>query len=340
MYLRYGTPGGVRTGTGFAGEGTQGLSANQIRQLIREEMMARGTMRVAPEMAGPGLSAAEIRALVREEVERERPRGADEDVDAELLERRIADRVAERLERRMNDLEDEDSERRLLLEEQRLRERDLLLRRDLDDEEDIDAGALEARLDALEERLENRIDEAAERVREQRAPVQRAAPEPERMREEEREEVMVREMEQADTVRTGPFYERYDWDVERIRPYIGAAFDPGQFVGGGRLNLGPVTPNSPFDLVPEVAFSFGDDDPILLALANLRYGFGTFTGLNLSPYVMGGLGIHTEDLLAASLAYGTGFDLDLGVPLRLFLEHQGINFFDRNRVLLGISFAR
>ena len=119
VYLRYGTPGGVTTGATRAG---------------------------ATLVAAPRLSAAEVRALVREEVRREGPEG--EDVDTELLERRIAERIADRLEGRFDSLQDDDP--------MRLR---TPLRSYDRDEQGLDAGAL-ARLNALEQRLLDRIDQA------------------------------------------------------------------------------------------------------------------------------------------------------------------------------------
>ena len=120
VYLRYGAPGGVRTGATPLG---------------------------AAPAAAPRLSAAEVRALVRDELRRESPEG--ENVDTELLERRIAERIAERLEGRFDALGDDEDLLRLRTP---LRSYDR-------DEEGLDAVAL-ARLDALEQRLMDRIDRA------------------------------------------------------------------------------------------------------------------------------------------------------------------------------------
>jgi hypothetical protein len=283
--------------------------------------------------AAPGaISPAEIRAIIRDEMERERARRgvapqpgqeAMGEAEMELLERRLADRIDEVITRRLGNQQP-----------QQPVQPGVVVVPDRGGQ--ADAAAIERRLNEMERRLSQQVDEA---VRRRTAELE---DEVERLRDEEREMVIVG----GDTVmaaerQPGIFQRFQQMDLRETHPYIGVSFDPTQFVIGGRLNLGPVTPNSPFNLVPELAFGIGEDDPTLLLAANLQYNFGAIGGgIPLSPYVSVGGGLFSKTFLAVNAAVGTSVNLrdaGFGEPLRGFVEFQGLNLFNRQRLLVGLS---
>ena len=99
-------------------------------------------------------------------------------------------------------------------------------------------------------------------------------------------------------------------------------------------------PNSRFELVPEISLGLGGDHTTLLAVANLRYDLLTLGAFR--PYVMGGAGVFTRTVLGVTTSVGASTDLHAGrgTPLYGFAELQGVNLFDRTRLLLGISSHR
>ncbi len=302
----------------------------EIREVVREQESGRTITIPVPARGeinlryGPGgIDAGEIRAIIRDEMERAGPRagmapGGVSEQELQLLEQRLSARINEIVAGRLGQTPPAQpgvvvvpGQPGVDLEQQRL---------------------LEERLQTIERRLSERIDAlVVQRVREEldrraaQAPVSMVTPE-------------------GDTVQAvaSSILDRFaQIDVRQTRPYIGVNIDdPTQLVIGGRVDLGPLTAGSPFDLVPEVAFGIGESDPTLLVAANLRYGLGSFGGgLDISPYLLGGVGLFSRTVLAVNAAVGASFDLrqGLGAPLRTFAEYQGINFFSSNRLLLGVS---
>ena len=140
--------------------------------------------------------------------------------------------------------------------------------------------------------------------------------------------------------------------LEGWRAYTGGNLDrPRQFVLGGRLDLGPLSPRSPaLSVLPELAVGVGDGGVSVLLAGNLQYDFSSFRvgGAPFQPYAYGGLGLlvftdptpgRAEREAVLDLGYGVNFPMPGrdGGP-RLFLEHQGIDFFDLNRLLIGVRF--
>ncbi|HEU4884245.1 MAG TPA: hypothetical protein VFT45_18465 [Longimicrobium sp.] len=136
------------------------------------------------------------------------------------------------------------------------------------------------------------------------------------------------------------------------RMYTGGNLDrPRQFLLGGRLDLGPLDPRNPqLRVVPELAIGGGQGGMSVLLAGNLQYDFIPFElrGAPLQPYAYGGLGLFVltdpnpgragrEAVL--NLGYGVNFPVPGrdGGP-RLFLEHQAIDLFDLNRLIIGIRF--
>ena len=95
--------------------------------------------------------------------------------------------------------------------------------------------------------------------------------------------------------------------------------------------------------MPEVAIEFGNGDRSLLALVNLQYApFGFGPANSIRPYLIGGLGLFSETLVAANTGIGVSYDVQRGrgVPFLVFGEYQGLNLFQYERLLFGFSLTR
>lgn len=146
-------------------------------------------------------------------------------------------------------------------------------------------------------------------------------------------------------------------EEHRVHPrsfsaYTGMNVNRGtQFVLGGRLDLGPINPTLPrLAIVPEFAIGLGNGTTTLVG-ANAQYRFdpvvvggfgdvGFYGQLGVGAYV-GTLDGDRQLRLMLNPGYGVEFTLDdqftrtVGTS-RLFVEHQGLQFFKRNRFLVGL----
>lgn len=207
----------------------------------------------------------------------------------------------------------------------------------------IDVQTFEQRMDALEERLAVQFQTMLnDRLRSLESAVAdlRTAPARQPLTQRESPGEVEPQRPQAPT-----FWSRLsDVGTDNIHPFVGADITDGtQLVISGRADLGPLRPGSAFDLVPEVALTFGDGERTLLALANLQYApFSVGPGGAIRPYVVGGLGLFSETLVAANTGIGASYDTrrGRGVPFRVFGEYQGLNLFEYTRVLFGFSLTR
>ncbi len=131
--------------------------------------------------------------------------------------------------------------------------------------------------------------------------------------------------------------------LREVSPYV-AGFD--QFVVGVQMDAGPVFGIDQLRLVPDFALGFGSDVSLSLAVG-AQYNFPLFRVNEKSafrPHLRAGLGflaasgnIDSEfgvNVAYGATYYGTKADGTLRHP-RLFVEHQGINFFKANRFLIG-----
>ncbi|MEP6781407.1 MAG: hypothetical protein ABJC26_16030 [Gemmatimonadaceae bacterium] len=129
--------------------------------------------------------------------------------------------------------------------------------------------------------------------------------------------------------------------------------DGAQILLGARFDLGPIRPNSSIDFAPEIAIGGGSGGRSTMIAANLQYLFGKIhTGANwtIQPHVVAGIGIlnfsdqvGSRDGLQGVINFGYGASIPLSrnsanraVPVLTF-EHQGIDFFQLNRLLVGLS---
>jgi hypothetical protein len=137
--------------------------------------------------------------------------------------------------------------------------------------------------------------------------------------------------------------------LEQPAGYMAVAFnDPESLVFGARVDAGSLRSFPNIVFVPEVALGFPSDGTSLLAAGNLEYRFGTMSitnGFSLRPMASLGAGLlsvpdeTTEGVINVNYGFSSGFGDDTS-SLRWFVAHQGIDFFDRNRLAFGLTWTR
>lgn len=136
------------------------------------------------------------------------------------------------------------------------------------------------------------------------------------------------------------------------RPYFGGSVDdPTQFVLGTRLDLGPLDASNPaLRIVPDASIGFGSGTASVMIAAYAQYDLAPVEvlGRAIVPYGYAGPGVlffgdppvgkaKTEAVLNLGYGFSAALPGRLDGP-RFFLEHQGIDLFDLNRVLVGLRF--
>lgn len=144
-----------------------------------------------------------------------------------------------------------------------------------------------------------------------------------------------------------------------LRPTVYTGFGlekPKQFIIGGRLDIGPITTKEErLRLVPEFALGLGGGGVSVMAVLNAEYGITEIKTGNyrIVPYARMGFGVlgfggditdrDTEGVL--NFTYGVSFNpgktawmRGLGGPA-VFVEHQIIDLFDLNRIVLGLQWS-
>jgi hypothetical protein len=135
--------------------------------------------------------------------------------------------------------------------------------------------------------------------------------------------------------------------------YSGATVGDGtQLLVGGRLDFGAIAPSVPgFRLVPELAVGTGGGGTSTYVAANALYEVGPV--FRVRPRVAIGAGllnfsspVGTRDGLnvVVTPSYGASVPIStfrtFGRAPELVVEHQGVNFFALNRLLVGIGWRR
>lgn len=132
------------------------------------------------------------------------------------------------------------------------------------------------------------------------------------------------------------------------------ANDGAQLLIGARFDLGPIGGgNSKFHFAPEIAFGAGSGGRSTMLVANAQYLFGKriVGSRTIQPHVTGGVGVlnfsdrvGSRDGLEGIINLGYGVSVPLfknPTPSRatpvLTIEHQGVDFFQLNRLLVGLS---
>jgi hypothetical protein len=310
IYLRYGPdqdPAGALPPE-LAALGAGGDVRATLRSLISEELaVLRAPLMLALPQAGvaaPGV-------------------GAVTDVQLELLERRIADRLEGVLVQRVDQA----------LAAQTAQQR----------------AALQS---LLREELQRQEAQRAERDRRLLADMDRVVT--------ERLRTGFVQLLPGDTVPTLVVPEapaarrRFDWFPADVRAYTGGNVnEPVQALVGVRAGLGTLTPQG-LRFVPEFAAGLGDALSFMLA-GNVLYAFQPVRVFEqpVVPHLMAGAGLlvwsgavdraRQEGVL--NFAYGLSFEVTQagdyreGGRIHVFVEHQGIDLYDLHRLLLGLRWT-
>ncbi len=197
------------------------------------------------------------------------------------------------------------------------------------------SGDLTEQLAAIERRLAARIDAARNNPAQRETPP--ATPPTVYVAPGADRQAVEREIERNQT----PVFQRFGQTrTSDLRPYLGVGFgdDDTQLVVGLRANLGPISVNSGFEFIPELAIGLGGSTSVL-AMANIRYAMDGLAGdTRIRPYVTLGGGIFSPSVLAINTAVGSAFSIGQGTkPLLLTVELQGLNLFNSSRLLFGLS---
>jgi hypothetical protein len=326
LYVRYGEPAqesrraGTAGGVGFMGS-PSGLTASDM-VLLREEIrrtLGDSSFRGAP--AGEPVNEARLLARM------------DSLLNARLDARGLRPDSTRRFVQDTVRLPP-DTVRQQVAPSAALDENRLLLRID-----SMISARMEQREDLreMEERLTRRIDQSLERQGQAPSPVI-VAPSSQAAPVTRRDSVRAR-------MAANPSFSALQPAV-----FSGISFEgPTQLLLGARMDMTPYVDWGDFALVPEFSFGLFNGTSVMGA-ANIQYNLPAFevSGTNVFPMARVGLGFFrftddgdssTEGVL--NLTYG--FSTPIGGPTltgerkHLFVEHQGIDLFDFNRLLVGVQ---
>lgn len=134
------------------------------------------------------------------------------------------------------------------------------------------------------------------------------------------------------------------WSPRGFDTFLGVTVDdPEQFLLGGRLDLGPMSEGGRVHFVPELSLGFGSGATSYMMAGNFTRQFGrTDQPGTWAPFLGVGVGIlgFSDDVAGRSKREGV-LNLSYGVTVHMgdvttFVEHQGVDLFDVNRLLLGL----
>ena len=135
-----------------------------------------------------------------------------------------------------------------------------------------------------------------------------------------------------------------------LRPYTAIQVSRHwQWVAGFAWDRGPSDTFDAFNIVPEVALGLGQGKPTWMASGNLQYRFPWVFERDsfwISPVTSFGLGLLNQDGpgLVLNASYGIHVQLRRdhwdGPPVNLYVAHQGIGLFRRDRLIFGLSLER
>ena len=138
---------------------------------------------------------------------------------------------------------------------------------------------------------------------------------------------------------------------QELRPYTAIQFSRHwQWVFGFAWDRGPSDILDAFNIVPEVALGLGQGKPTYMASGNLQYRFPWVFERDsfwISPVASFGLGLLKQDGTGLVLNASYGIHVQLrrdhwdGVPpVNLYVAHQGVGLFRRDRLIVGLSLER
>ena len=114
--------------------------------------------------------------------------------------------------------------------------------------------------------------------------------------------------------------------------------------------LGPSNRFTAFNIVPEASISLGQGKPSWMVAANLQYRppwLYQRASWWISPVTSFGFGVLNQDgsELVLNASWGVNIQLSRvrvvsGEPLNLYIAHQGIDLFRKERLIVGMSVER
>lgn len=139
--------------------------------------------------------------------------------------------------------------------------------------------------------------------------------------------------------------------ARELRPYTGVLGGPHtQWIFGVAADWGPSDHLGAFNVVPEASLSLGQGKPSWMVAANLQYRPPWLYQRDtwwISPVTSFGLGVLNQDgsELVVNASWGVNLQLSRvraawGEPLNLYIAHQGIDLFRKERLIVGMSVER
>ena len=139
--------------------------------------------------------------------------------------------------------------------------------------------------------------------------------------------------------------------ARELRPYTAIQFSRHwQWVAGFAWDRGPSDILDGFNIVPEVTLGFGQGKPTWMAASNFQYRFPWVFERDsfwISPITSFGLGLLNQDGIGLVLNASYGIHMQLrrdrgdGIPpVNLYVAHQGVGLFGRDRLIFGLSLER
>ena len=139
--------------------------------------------------------------------------------------------------------------------------------------------------------------------------------------------------------------------ARELRPYTGILGGPHtQWIFGVAADWGPSDHLGAFNVVPEASLSLGQGKPSWMVAANLQYRPPWLYERDswwISPVTSFGLGLLNQDgsELVVNASWGVNLQLSRvrgawGGPLNLYIAHQGIDLFRKERLIVGLSVER
>lgn len=208
--------------------------------------------------------------------------------------------------------------------------------------------------DADIDRIVRRLSDHIERILEQRLQRMQMPPAGQQrmqMPPARQERTQVPPAEQERTPEMTPRYEETSADTGRVIDGVAAYLAVGDaLVAGVQLDAGPLFGMESLRLVPEFAVALSGDKSVLFA-AGAEYRFGMLQvseSVRLRPHARLSLGLlaasgDTDSQFGLNFAYGVTLAPRDGTTMdrkpRLFVEHQGLSFFDQNRLAGGLRWT-
>jgi hypothetical protein len=205
---------------------------------------------------------------------------------------------------------------------------------------------------AQDQRLREVVREELERlgIREQLEQISRELRERETQREQPARTVVVEPDRDTARTRVVEVDDQPGIMGSLVNPvaYLAVALsEPSHVAFGGRIETGRLRGMESVAVVPEAALGFVNDGTSFLGAANLEYSFAQLMmgdNFSIRPVVRPGIGIlsvpghGTEGVL--NFTYGFTSRVGRDSSMRWFVEHQGIDLFDRSRLSAGLSWTR